>query len=35
MNKIENKQNVAKEKQLGIDIKHEDVLQAVRKTLIG
>jgi hypothetical protein len=36
MNKIQNKQNVAKGKQRGVDIKQEDVLQAVvRKTLIG
>jgi hypothetical protein len=33
---IQNKQNVAKGKQRGVDIKQEDVLQAVvRKTLIG
>jgi len=39
MNKIQNKQNVAKGKQrgrYGVAIKQEDVLQAVvRKTLIG
>jgi hypothetical protein len=36
MNKIQNKQSVAKGKQRGVDMKHEDVLQAVvRRTLIG
>jgi hypothetical protein len=37
MNKIQSKQtNVVKGKQRGVDIKQEDVLQAVvRKTLIG
>jgi hypothetical protein len=36
MNQIQNKQNVVKRKQRGVDIKQEDVLQTVvRKTLIG
>jgi hypothetical protein len=36
MNKIQNKQMSRKGKQRGVDIKQEDVLQAVvRKTLIG
>jgi hypothetical protein len=36
MNKNKNKQSVAKGKQRGVDIKQEDVLQAVvRRTLIG
>jgi hypothetical protein len=38
MNKIKKNQNVAKGKQRGVDIKQEDVLQAVvsvRKMLIG